>query len=58
MERYGVKCTQKTVYLYKQFRYENLNDALRYGEIDTQRDRKDTPRPTQIESELISNTIQ
>lgn len=46
MERYGVKCTQKTVYLYKQFRYENLNEVLLYAEIDTKRDRKYTPSHT------------
>ena len=40
MERYGGKCAQKTVYLCKGFRYENLKDALRYTEINTQRDRK------------------
>lgn len=43
MEQYGVQCAQKTVYLYKGFRYENLEDALRYAEIDKQRDRKDMP---------------
>jgi hypothetical protein len=38
MERYGINSTQKTFYLYKQYRYENLNDALRYAEIDSKRD--------------------
>ena len=37
MERYGVECAQKTVCLYKGFRYENLKNSLRYGEIDTKR---------------------
>ena len=42
MERYGIKTAQKTVYLYKEFSYEHLKDALRYAEIDMERDRKDT----------------
>ncbi len=46
MERYGIKCAQDAVYLYKGFRHENLKDALRYAEIDTQRDGKDALRGT------------
>lgn len=39
VERYGIQCAQKTVYLYKQFRYDNLEDAIRYAEIDINPDR-------------------
>jgi hypothetical protein len=39
VDSYGIQCAQKTVYLYKQFRYDNLEDALRYAEIDTSQDR-------------------
>lgn len=39
VDRYGIQCAQKTVYLYKQFRYDNLEDAIRYAEIDTNPDR-------------------
>ena len=41
MERYGITCVQKPVYLYKDFRYDNLNDALRYAETDMKRDGTD-----------------
>lgn len=41
MEQYGITCVQKTVYLYKDFRYDHLKDAFRYAEIDMKRDRKD-----------------
>jgi hypothetical protein len=39
VERYGIQCAQETVYLYKQFRYGNLEDAIRYADIDTNPDR-------------------
>lgn len=41
MEHYGITCVQKKVYLYKDFRYDNLKDALRYAEFDMKRDGKD-----------------
>jgi hypothetical protein len=34
MDQYGITCTPKMVYFYKQYRYENLADALRYAESD------------------------
>lgn len=34
MNRYGITSTPKMVYFYKQFRYENLTDAVRYAESD------------------------
>lgn len=38
MEKYGITSQTKTIYAYKQHRYDNLKDALRYAEIDTERD--------------------
>lgn len=54
MALYGIKCIPKMMYFYKQYRYDNLKDALRYAEIDTKRDQKNTLL-TPSESELISN---
>lgn len=35
MERYGITSEPKMIYSYKQFRYENFTDALRYAESDS-----------------------
>lgn len=32
MDRLGITCTAKQVYFYKQHRYNNLTDAVRYAE--------------------------
>jgi hypothetical protein len=48
LEKHGIKCTQKTIYHYKQYRYENLNDAIRYAEIDSQRGRENTSLHTNL----------
>jgi hypothetical protein len=32
MDRYGITCTPKIMHFYKQYRYENLADAMRYSE--------------------------
>lgn len=37
MEKYGITCETKMIYAYKQHRYDNLQDALRYAEIDAKR---------------------
>jgi hypothetical protein len=34
MDRYGITCTPKIMYFYKQYWYENLADAVRYAESD------------------------
>ena len=39
MQVYGITSIQKVLYLYKEFRYERLEDALLYAEIDAKRDR-------------------
>jgi len=40
MVKYGITCETKIIYAYKQYRYDNLQDVLRYAEIDTKRDFK------------------
>jgi hypothetical protein len=34
MAQYGITGTPKMMYFYKQYRYENLVDALNYARID------------------------
>lgn len=38
MHALGITVARKNVYSYKEFRYERLDDAIRYAEIDTRRD--------------------
>mgnify|MGYP000161819323 CR=1 FL=1 len=42
MTQYGITCVPKPIYFYKQHRYENFDDALRYAKIDTKRNRENT----------------
>jgi len=35
MTRYGITSTSKMIYAYKQYKYENLSDVLRYAERDS-----------------------
>lgn len=37
MAEYGITSTVKTVYQYKDYRYERLSDALSYARIDVRR---------------------
>ena len=37
MLRFGITIEHKTIYHYNGYRYDNLRDALRYAEIDTNR---------------------
>ena len=37
MLRFGITIEHKTIYHYNRYRYDNLRDALRYAEIDTNR---------------------
>ena len=41
MQAYGIQFARKNVYSYKEFKYERLDDAIRYAEIDAQRNRKE-----------------
>jgi hypothetical protein len=40
MEAHDISRVPKDVYYYKSFRYERLDDAVRYARIDAERDRK------------------
>jgi hypothetical protein len=40
MEAHGITCALKNVYLYKDFKYDRLDDAVRYAEIDARRVRE------------------
>ena len=37
MEAHGITCASKTVYFYKDFKYDRLADAVRYAETDARR---------------------
>ena len=37
MSHYGITCSSKMLYFYKQYRYENITDALNFAEIDNKR---------------------
>ena len=40
MEAHGITCAPKNVYLYKNFKYDRLDDAVCYAEIDASRIQK------------------
>jgi hypothetical protein len=40
MEAHGITCATRTVYFYKDFKYDRLDDAVRYAEIDARRVRE------------------
>jgi hypothetical protein len=40
MEAHGITCATRKVYFYKEFKYERLDDAVRYAEIDGSRIQK------------------
>jgi hypothetical protein len=46
MEQHGITCERRTVYFYKGYKYEKLNDALSYANIETVRQRKSVTRHT------------
>jgi hypothetical protein len=37
MTRYGITSRMKEIYFYKQYRYDNFEDALRFAERDAER---------------------
>ena len=37
MAEYGITSSPKTVYFYKEYRYDRLSDALSYAKSDTRR---------------------
>lgn len=40
MDAHGISCATRNVYFYKEYKYDRLDDAVRYAEIDTRRARK------------------
>ena len=40
MEAHGITCATRNVYFYKEYKYERLDDAVRYAEIDNRRSAK------------------
>lgn len=37
MEAHGITCGTRNVYFYKDFKYDRLEDAVRYAETDARR---------------------
>jgi hypothetical protein len=37
MEAHGITCAPRNVYVYKGFKYDRLDDAVRYAEIEARR---------------------
>ena len=35
METYGISCIPRDIFYYKNFKYDRLDDAIRYAHIDT-----------------------
>jgi len=40
MEAHGITCATRSVYFYRDFKYDRLDDAVRYAEIDASRIQK------------------
>lgn len=40
MEAHGITCATRKEYFYKGFKYDRLDDAVRYAEIDARRIQK------------------
>ena len=43
MAAYGITCVPKNVYHFREFKYDRLEDALRYAEIEAGREQKADP---------------
>jgi hypothetical protein len=40
MDAHGITCATRKVYFYKEYKYDRLDDAVRYAEIDARRVRE------------------
>ena len=40
MAAHGITCATRKVYFYKDFKYDRLDDAVRYAEVDASRIQK------------------
>lgn len=45
MEVHGITCETRHTYFYKDFKYDRLDDAIRYAKIDAERDRNGEGKP-------------
>jgi len=45
MQAHGITCAPKNVYFYKGFKYDRLDDAVRYAKIQARRVRKGDSNP-------------
>lgn len=43
MGAHGITCESRNVYFYKEYKYDRLDDAVRYAEIDARRARTNVP---------------
>jgi hypothetical protein len=46
MTEYGITSSPKTVYFYKEYRYDRFSDALSYAKSDTKRTEEDIAHTT------------
>ena len=37
MDEHGITCESRNVFFYKEYKYDRLDDAVRYAEIDAKR---------------------
>lgn len=44
MQVHGITFVHRNVFFYKDFKYDRLDDAVRYAEIDAERNRKSDVR--------------
>ena len=40
MDEHGITCESRNVFFYKEYKYDRLDDAVRFAKIDTGRVRK------------------
>jgi hypothetical protein len=45
MTRYGITAEEKTVYRYRNYKYENLAEALNFARIDSERKNESDAKP-------------
>lgn len=38
MEQYGISCERRTLYFFEGYKYEKLQDAIRYAKVISERD--------------------
>ena len=56
MAEYGITSTVKTVYLYNDYRYERLSDALSYARIDARRSGEAVEQETRVSPADLKST--